>query len=406
MEGRVMNVFQAFLILSLSNGLTSHVLTNPMLLDASGRDAWIAALTAGGLFVGWSVMIVAIMRRSGQLPWREWLAKRTHPVLSWILVAPVLLLLFITSLETVTQTVSWHVTNYLPASSTIQLAILLLVICLVLVWWGLRVLAVAAGVLLPIVAGLGIFVGTTNAPIKDMSLLLPILEHGWGPVVQGMIYAGAAYSELIIIILLQHRIKGTIKAWHAMIFAAFIVAITCGPLIGGITEFGPEEATNQMTSPYEQWRLLMIGQYIEHLDFFSIFQWLAGAAVRASLPILILADVLPFRTLKQRQLFMLFMLVCCGFASLLPLNEYEIYSFLYQYYVPIALAAVLPLSLIWFVITMAVKPERRSPADEQSQTAGQQQKGQQIAEAGNGEQQPARLGSSSTPAAGGTGGAG
>ncbi|OXM17498.1 spore gernimation protein [Paenibacillus herberti] len=371
-----MNVFQTFLILMLSNGLACHVIVNPMLLDASGRDAWITALTAGIFFIGWSMMIWSIMKRSGQQHWREWLAEHTHPVLSWLLVAPVLLLLFLTAMETVAQTVSWHITNYLPASNSLQLGLLLLLICLFLAWSGLRAVAIASGVLLPIVIALGILVGASNSPIKDMTLLRPILEHGWGPVLQGMIYAGAAYSELIIIIMLQHHIRGSIKAWHMFSYSLFSVIIMCGPIIGAITEFGPLEAANQMTSPYEQWRLLRIGQYIEHLDFFSIFQWLSGASIRVTLAVIILSDNFPFRTMKQRKLFILALLVCFGIATLLPVNEYEIYVLMYRYYMPAVLAAILPLSLVWFGVAIAIKPGRRIQHEGQQSAGGPSQQSQ------------------------------
>ncbi|WP_235680103.1 endospore germination permease [Paenibacillus albicereus] len=358
-----MNVFQAFLLLLLSNGLACHVIVNPMLLDASGRDAWITALVTGSIFIPWSLLIVYVMKKSGQQHWREWLGKHTHPAFSWILVAPVLLLLFLQAMETVTQTVSWHITNYLPASSPLQLGFLLLLICLMLCWWGFRAVAVAAGILLPIVVALGIFVATGNSEIKDMSLLMPVLEHGWDPVLRGMIYAGSAYVEVILILLLQHRIRGQVKTWHMLVYSCFVVVIMVGPIIGAITEFGPEEAANQITSPYEQWRMLRIGQYIEHVDFFSIFQWLSGASVRIALPVLVLAETFASRSENARRIFILALLLLYGAATLVPLDEYDMYVFMYVYFMPGALLVVLPTSLIWFVVAACIKPDRRNDTD-------------------------------------------
>ena len=48
---------------------------------------------------------------------------------------------------------------------------------------------------------------------------------------------------------------------------AILVGLTLGPLIGAITEFGPNEATKQRYPAYEEWGLVTIGRYIEHLDF-------------------------------------------------------------------------------------------------------------------------------------------
>lgn len=362
-KGRVMNVFQVFLVLMLSDGLACHVIINPMLLDASGRDAWITAIAAGVFFVPWSLMIVYIMKKSGQQHWREWLGEHMHPVFSWILVVPVLLVMFLQAMECVMQTVSWHITNYLPASNPLQLGMLLIFICVMLCWWGFRVVAVASGILLPIVIGLGLLVASGNSEIKDMSLMLPILEHGWNPVFRGMIYAGAAYSELMYILLLQHRIRGRMKAWHMLIYSCVIVFIMVGPIIGAITEFGPEEAANQLTSPYEQWRLLRIGQYIEHLDFFPIFQWLSGASIRIALPVLVLAETFASRNEKARRIFILAVFLFYGAATFVPLDEYDMYLFMYTYFMPGVTLVLLPASLAWFIVALCIKPDRRRDSD-------------------------------------------
>ncbi|SFK13227.1 spore germination protein [Brevibacillus centrosporus] len=46
-ESSGISVIQLFTIFALMNGLKNHVIINPMLLDASGRDAWITVLVTG-----------------------------------------------------------------------------------------------------------------------------------------------------------------------------------------------------------------------------------------------------------------------------------------------------------------------------------------------------------------------
>lgn len=58
-----------------------------------------------------------------------------------------------------------------------------------------------------------------------------------------------------------------------------------------------------MVSPYEQWRLVKLGNYIEHVDFLSVFQWLAGASIRISLSQFLLTDLFPFQKTKHRHWF-------------------------------------------------------------------------------------------------------
>jgi len=355
-----MNMFQALMILMLSNGLACHVIVNPMLLDASGRDAWITVISAGAFFIPWSLLLYYMMKKSSMQNWQSWLARHTHPALSWILLLPVCIHLYLIGLGTVIQTANWSVSNYLPASSAFQLAILLVLICLLLASWGIRIIAIASGVLLPVVIILGFFVGISNSSVKDYTLLMPVLEHGWRPVINGLVYAGSAYMELLALLLLQHHIRGKVKPWHLLLYSSFIVIMMNGPVIGAITEFGPLEAAMQMTSPYEQWRLLRIGQYVEHLDFFSIFQWLSGASIRVSLPVFILADVLPLRSSRKKAVFILAVMASYLVYTILPANNWTLYLLMFDYFMPISLAVLLPLSLIWSLCAAFAKPDRRN----------------------------------------------
>lgn len=189
---------------------------------------------------------------------------------------------------------------------------------------------------------------------------MPVLEHGWRPVINGLVYAGSAYMELLALMLLQHHIRGKAKPWHLLLYSSFIVIMMNGPVIGAITEFGPLEAAMQMTSPYEQWRLLRIGQYVEHLDFFSIFQWLSGASIRVSLPVFILADVLPLRSSRKKAVFILAVMASYLVYTILPANNWTLYLLMFDYFMPISLAVLLPLSLIWSLCAAFAKPDRRN----------------------------------------------
>jgi Spore germination protein. len=73
---------QVFMMLALMNGLASHVIVNPMILEASGRDSWIAVLAAGAIFLVWIMMLHWLMKRTGQRNWKEWLRKQASPALA------------------------------------------------------------------------------------------------------------------------------------------------------------------------------------------------------------------------------------------------------------------------------------------------------------------------------------
>ncbi|REK74976.1 spore gernimation protein [Paenibacillus paeoniae] len=360
--GDKINFSQVFMMFSLMNGLASHVIVNPMILDASGRDSWITALVSGGVFLIWMLLLYVIMKRSGQQHWKSWLSSRVSPFVAWLLVIPIIIQMYLIGGMTVIHTATWHITNYLPYTPKLLMVSCLILFCSAIVLWGIRVIAIVSGVLLPIVAGLGIFVSALNGPHKDYALLRPILEHGMQPVVDGMVYAGAGYVELLALIVLQHHLKSKIKLWQLLLYGIFSIMITLGPIIGAITEFGPVEASHQMTSPYEQWRLVQAGQFIEHLDFLSIFQWLSGASIRISLSVFLLVELLQFKRKKGKYWAIIVIMLSYTILTQVKVNEYSFYIWMYKYYMPISLTVLLALSFIWMIVALIAGTAKREEA--------------------------------------------
>ncbi|OPA75296.1 spore gernimation protein [Paenibacillus selenitireducens] len=347
--------FQASLILMLMNGLLNHVIVNPMILDAAGRDSWLSVIFTSVPFLAWCMLIVFIMKKSGQQKLQPWLAEKTSPFFSWILIIPMAIQIYFIGGMTVFHTATWTITNYLPASPKLVLTITISFICFYAARLGIRTIAICSGILLPFVIFLGYFVSISNMPIKDFGLLRPILEHGVRPAISGMVYAGSGLIELIILLTMQHHLKFKIKTWHLLIFALMMVYIMLGPVIGAITEFGPKEAAKQLESPYEQWRLVKIGDYFEHVDFFSVFQWLSGASIRISLSLFLLADMFPFQTPESRTRFMLGITISYILVSMLPISQEAFYAWMYGYYLPISLSILFLLSMAWLGISIFTK---------------------------------------------------
>lgn len=349
---------QVFMIIMLFNGLLSHVIVNPMLLDASGRDAWITVLLTAVLYIPWCILLVYIMNKSGRQKLQPWLAERTSPLLSWLLLAPVVLQLYLIGGMTIIQTSLWTVSNYLPATPQFVLVIILVIVCHFSAKYGISTIAIGAGILLPAVVCLGYFVSIANTPEKNWLLLKPFLEHGWGPVFKGMLYSGGAFVELSLILLLQHRMKKKVRPWQGILLGLVLVYITLGPIVGAITEFGPLESAKQMVSPYEQWRLVAIGSYIEHVDFLSVFQWLAGATVRISLAQFLLADLISFRKSESRSRFLL--AITISYVALaIAISRYNtFYLNMFERYLEVSLFVTLFLTVTWAVIAWLAKPAK------------------------------------------------
>ncbi|WP_165921224.1 GerAB/ArcD/ProY family transporter [Paenibacillus albiflavus] len=358
MLNRQINVFQACMIFSLVVGLTSHVIDNSMILNSSGRDAWIAVLFAAVFFLIWCALLKFIVQRSDQQPLLYWLKQQTGSVFAWIILVPLLLQIYLFGSVTVSYTVMWTVVNYLPETPVFAISLSLVFLSYWCARYGLNVIAICAGILLPIVIGLGIFVNIANIQHKDYSMLKPILEHGMMPVYKGMMYSAGSFAELIMLLCMQHQLKGKVRLWHLLVLATFLVIITLGPVTAAIAEFGPTEAAKQTTSPYEQWRLVTIGSSIEHLDFFSIYQWLAGAFIRMSLMIFLLAEIIQFQSKKAREWFLFIIAVSYLLVPLLPISQELFFHFLYHMYFPISLFLIILLSFIMGIIALFTKTSK------------------------------------------------
>lgn len=353
---------QLCMIFMMMNGLMSHVIMNSPLLDAAGRDAWISVLLTGLLYLPWCALLVLFMKRSGQQKLQPWLASKTNKLVSWMIITPICLHLFWVGLSTVMLTTNWMSANYLPGTPKFVVTIVLCSACFFYATSGIRMIAISSGILLPIVIVLGYFVAISNSPQKDYTLLKPILEHGWQPVLHGMIYAGSGFVEMMFIIAIQHRVKTGVRVWKIAILAVLMVYITLGPIIGAVTEFGAAEAAKQSESPFEQWRLVKLGNDIEHVDFLSVFQWLSGAIIRISFAQLILGELLPFKHTKQRNRFIFFLTIFYLIISMIPLEKYTFYLFVYRYYFPVLLPTASFVSIVCLSISLFSKKFKEETA--------------------------------------------
>jgi spore germination protein (amino acid permease) len=222
---------------------------------------------------------------------------------------------------------------------------------------GIRGIAIASGILLPFVVVFGDFVMSSNLPEKDYSLLLPIMEHGVGPVLKGAIYLGGGLVELIIVVMLQHQMKSKIRLWQIYALAFFLILLVIGPVTGAIAEFGPYEASMLRFPAFEEWRLVKLGRYITHVDFLSIYQWLSGAVIRISTAAYIFIEMVQPSSEKARSWIIYGFGSICIIVTMLPVSDMQHLKFLRDFYFPGALISVLLLSVVLFFLVLFAKKD-------------------------------------------------
>ncbi|MFS0726440.1 endospore germination permease [Paenibacillus sp. 1P07SE] len=301
-NSRPIHILSLFFILLLSLGMMNHVMVIPMLLGAAARDAWLVPMIFLPILALWLALLHFILKRISPFSFNDWLDKHFGRAISWIIRIVLSLVTLFMGITTLFDTVNWTHSTYLQTTPTVVLAAICLIVSGTVAVLGIGPLAITSGVLLPMVSVLGYFVSFTNHKYKDYKYLFPILEHGWTPVWQGMVHVAGGLLELWIILIIRHRVKGQIRYWQLLLLGFLLIGLIIGPTIGAITEFGPFEAALQRDPAYEQWRLVKIGRFIEHVDFLSIFQWLSGAYVRIALATYLSLELWNLQKMKHRLL--------------------------------------------------------------------------------------------------------
>jgi len=351
MEKQTVNILQIGLMFFGGIGILLHVLVVPLVIDASLRDAWISVVLSAILCLLWIPLLYSIYRKTAGQPIMEWLRKQYGKIIAYVILGLLLIYLILMSFVTIKDTITFISIYYAETPSFIFLY-MFLIICLYNIYGGIKSVVYTSGILLPFVFIFGFLVMSTNFQYKDYTLLQPFLENGFKPVLQGMIYPGVGFAELLFFLFFQHRLSPQVKRYHLYIIAVILIMLTLGPTIGAITEFGPVINSLQRYPAFEQWRIASIGKYIEHLDFLAIYQWFVGSYIRVSMMGLLMAELLPIKTKKTKNIVILLIHLIIFHAIYLPLNDSLMYMMLYQHLFPIFIAILIAIFLILWVLTL------------------------------------------------------
>lgn len=322
---------QVFIMLILSTGLLNHVIIIPFVLNTASRDAWISAILSIFPLILFAWMVFFIIKKTNQQNMFDWWKTHFGKKAAIAYLVPILLFLYTSTYVTLKDTSIWISIYFMIDLPYVSTFILFLLLCYIATRLGLKTLAISSGIILPIVVILGFFIAAANTTEKNVDLLFPILMDGFKPVLYGLVYILAGLFELFIVILLVPNIHNKIKYRHILLLGFIYLGLLLGPLTGTIMEFGPVEGKNFRYPAFEQWRLLKIGEYITHLDFFALWQWLSSALIRISLFIILISYAVPekHRTFTTTALYLGLLIL-----ELIPLQSRQFYQFIYVYFFP------------------------------------------------------------------------
>ncbi|MFD0828063.1 GerAB/ArcD/ProY family transporter [Neobacillus sp. M.A.Huq-85] len=291
---------QLFLLLVLSTGLMNHVILIPNLLTVAGRDSWLSVIAAYLIALLSLPIIYFILKNSPDGGFFPAVRHRFGAFFSVLLSVPVILFLLISTYITFRDFMVWLKSYFLADYSEFMIKILLLVLCFIITLAGIKAMAITSGFLVPFVVLFGIFIAISNTSMKEPGYLFPVLAEGFSPFWKGVVLSLSGLLEMYLVILLQPFSQASIKFRQLFILVTFLTILILGPLTAAIMEFGPQEAIQLRYPAYEEWRILSIGEYITHLDFLALYQWMCGGLTRISLFMYLIGTLLTGKTRHYR----------------------------------------------------------------------------------------------------------
>ena len=333
-------------------GLKNHVSILPAMLSTGGRDGWMAVILSAILIFPWLFLLLYIHNQSKQQSMREWLLDTAGPRNGKVLLYIISFYLVFNAAISMREAIQWMEMTFLPLTPLLILLILFTILCILLASSNIQTIAILNVIVLLGVLILGFFIAFVNITVKDYSLLFPMLEDGMEPVWKATVFPASGYTELLFLLLIQQHFKDKMKWYHFGILLFLICGLTLGPLIGAIVEFGPDEAAKQQYPAYEEWGLATIGHYIEHVDFFSIYQWLTGAFIRVGVLLFIVVELLDLKQKNKKKKIWLvlapvFFFLCIYFVWLndqiftkIRSHYFIIFSFVFTFILAFILAGI------------------------------------------------------------------
>ncbi|WP_053371900.1 GerAB/ArcD/ProY family transporter [Paenibacillus sp. FJAT-27812] len=356
MEGSFSRLQIVFLLL-LSLGISNHVLIIPHLLQAAERDAWFSIAIAYLALIGWSLILYLVLKSMRSLSFSDWLELRTGKLGLWLVSGGLVLYLLAAGNMIVFDTAKTVKIYFLPNTSDIVVTLSFIFLCYCASKAGMKTLVYMSAMLLPVVMLLGFGVSIMTMDSKDYGMLQPFLKEGLDTQLSGGIVVFGGSMDLLILLLIQHKMSKPMNYGTIFLLLFMLVGLIMGPTIGSIASFGPFQAENLRFPAFEQWRLVMIGSNISHVDFLAAFQLMAGSIVRTALIIYLLCELTGAKSPKKRQMVMLICATIISLPSLLNVSDIQMQQIIHQYFYDGSLWFGVTLTALLFTITFI--PQRK-----------------------------------------------
>ncbi|AZN38623.1 GerAB/ArcD/ProY family transporter [Paenibacillus albus] len=265
------------------------------------RDAVISC--AIGLIAYWCYTLWLFTILNKQTPGRSFLdalASKIGPVAAGILKGWILLYLVCEAFIICRGYIVFIKTMILPATPVWAITLPTLMLSVYLSLKGIKPLAIMITILTPAIVFMFLLQSVFTIRFDHFELLLPLFSEGWQPILHGALIPFRCGVDAFVLLLIVPQIQGRVKLSHLVASILYVTILLLNTTVSILTTFGPYEAIKQRYPSYMQWRLVRISSFIEHVDFFAMFQWTAMDIVMLALAMWIIMNLFFKKDLHQR----------------------------------------------------------------------------------------------------------
>ncbi|MFS0921264.1 GerAB/ArcD/ProY family transporter [Brevibacillus sp. 179-C 1.1 NHS] len=323
MDVRTISRFQWVSIHVLSLPIMGHVILIKPLIHTAGKDGWISALIsipAGILFV----LLLSILR--SKIPNTSLLTgtfeiagRATAVILSVILIA----YFSFASVTTLRGFEEFVKITFLPETPLWAIGTGFMF----LIWFGLQrnieSIARMAVIFFLMTMITGPLVGLTLMQEKEYARILPILDNGWGPALEGSLYYVALWGELILVLLLQTKRVGVRHDFNGFSFLIlFNVFLGASMLMSAIAVFGLPLSEKLDWPVQNTVRQIKLG-FISRGDIYGLYTMTAGCFIRLAVFLYAICECLAFLLSTTYKKLSLPVCLITLFISLLAFSNHQ-----------------------------------------------------------------------------------
>ncbi|HWI61152.1 MAG TPA: endospore germination permease [Symbiobacteriaceae bacterium] len=274
---------QAAMLLITPITAIGHLLFVRIVFRYAGRDGWISLLIALSLgAVGLAILIRLLLRHEG-MSLLQICQTLFGPVLGrcvgLIFIGYIILINAI-----VLRSFGDFMRVVMPQTPIIALIGVMAFLGARTARMGLEVVARANDVLLPLLMLTGALVSLMVSKDKQPRHLLPIMEHGWQPVLTGAVALQGLFAEMVLLGLFGGAVAGGRRALPKLLWVMAILGVMfIGPVTGPTTLFGPASVRAMTYPTWEEVKHIQIADMVGNLDVMGVLLWTLGTSVQTSL---------------------------------------------------------------------------------------------------------------------------